>query len=51
LEQVLAGAGDFGDCLIERGLIGARWLGEAADFSNELEGSAGNFLVSGCLAG
>jgi len=51
LEQVLAGAGDFGDCLIERGLVGARRLAETADFSNELKSGAGDFLVGGGLAG
>ena len=48
---MVAGCGDFGDGLIERGFVGARRLAEAADFSNELESGAGDFLIGGGLAG
>jgi hypothetical protein len=49
LEKAIGGGSDFGYGLIEGFFIGFRWLGEAADFADELERGSRDFLIGGGL--
>ncbi len=50
-QESLGGRGDFGDGLLERRLIHARWDAIAADFANELQCGFLELLVRRGLVG